>query len=55
MTEDILSKNNPMMPRKAIIIVTLVCTEVVLMHRAELITLLISCTLIHKRYFIECQ
>lgn len=53
MAEDILSKNIPMMPGKAIIIVTLVCTEVAQMHRLELVTLLLLCTLILKRYFIE--
>lgn len=39
-----------MMPGKAIIIVTRVCTEVVGMHRAELATLLLLCSLILKRY-----
>lgn len=53
MAEDILSKNIPMMPGKAIIIVTLVCTEVAQMHRLELVTLLLLCTLILQRYFIE--
>lgn len=33
MTEDILSKNTPRMPGKATVVVTLICTEVVLMHR----------------------
>lgn len=50
-----LSKNTLMLPGKVIAIVTLITTEDALIHKVGLVTLLLLCTLILERCFLECQ